>query len=129
MKIAALIPLILEMNTSVDFLNLNQNVEEYNFDWICRRTLFCNVEVLGSIRQHSGTRIRSWPISRRTRSSWNLSREIRNSWTQVFKSVFKFFLVELPCDPNFKLKISCSTRDECNLFHNKISNNCTLSNQ
>ena len=32
MKIAALIPLILEMNTSVDFLNLIQNVEEYNFD-------------------------------------------------------------------------------------------------
>ena len=32
MKIAALIPLILEMNTSIDFLNLIQNVEEYNFD-------------------------------------------------------------------------------------------------
>ena len=32
MKIAALIQLILEMNTSVDFLNLIQNVEEYNFD-------------------------------------------------------------------------------------------------
>ena len=32
MKIAALIQLILEMNTSVDFLNLFQNVEEYNFD-------------------------------------------------------------------------------------------------
>ena len=54
MKIAAL---ILEMNSSVDFLNLIQNVEEYNFDWICRRTLYCNVEELGSIRQHSGTHI------------------------------------------------------------------------
>ena len=32
MKIAAFIPLILEMNTLVDFLNLIQNVEEYNFD-------------------------------------------------------------------------------------------------
>ena len=32
MKIAALIQLILEMNTLVDFLNLIQNVEEYNFD-------------------------------------------------------------------------------------------------
>ena len=29
MKIAVLIPLILEMNTSVDFLNLIQNIEEY----------------------------------------------------------------------------------------------------
>ena len=49
--------------------------------------------------------------------------------TEVFKSVFKFFLVELPFNSNFKLKISCSTRDECNLVYNKISNNCTLSNQ
>ena len=59
MKIAALIQLILEMNTLVDFLNLIQNVEEYNFDGICRKILYCNVEELGSIRQHSGTRIRS----------------------------------------------------------------------
>ena len=49
--------------------------------------------------------------------------------TQVFKSVLKIFLVELPCNSYFKLKISCSTRDECNLFYNTISNNCTLSNQ
>ena len=49
--------------------------------------------------------------------------------TQVFKSVFNFFLVELPCNSNFKLKISCSTRDEYNLFYNEICNNCTLSNQ
>ena len=49
--------------------------------------------------------------------------------TQVFKSVLKFFLVELPCNSNFKLKILCSTRDECNLFYNTISNNYTLSNQ
>ena len=32
MKIAALIEWILEMNPTVDFLNLIQNVEEYNFD-------------------------------------------------------------------------------------------------
>ena len=32
MKIAALFQLILEINTSVDFLNSIQNVEEYNFD-------------------------------------------------------------------------------------------------
>ena len=49
--------------------------------------------------------------------------------TEVFKSVLTFFLVKLPCNSNFKLKISCSTRDECNLFYNTISNNCTLSNQ
>ena len=49
--------------------------------------------------------------------------------TQVFKSVVKKILVELPCNSNFKLKISCSTRDECNLFYNKIGNNCTLLNQ
>ena len=49
--------------------------------------------------------------------------------TQVFKSVFKNYLVELPCNSNFKLKISCSTTDECNPFYNKISNNGTLSNQ
>ena len=48
---------------------------------------------------------------------------------QVFKTVLKIFLVELPCNSNFKLKISCSTRDECNPFYNTISNNCTLSNQ
>ena len=59
MKSAALIQLILEMNTSVDFFNLIQNVEEYNFDLICRKILYCNVEEMGSIRQHSGTRIRS----------------------------------------------------------------------
>ena len=59
MKIAALIQLILEMNNSVDFLNLIQNVEENNFDLICRKILYCNLEELGSIRQHSGTRIRS----------------------------------------------------------------------
>ena len=49
MKIAALIQLIREMNTSVDFLNLIQNVEEYNFDWICRKFLYSNVEELVSI--------------------------------------------------------------------------------
>ena len=49
--------------------------------------------------------------------------------TQVFKSVYIFFLVELSCNSNFKLKISCATRDECNLFYNTISNNCTLSNE
>ena len=49
--------------------------------------------------------------------------------TQVFKTVLKVFLVELPCNSNFKLEISCSTRDECNLFYNSISNNSTLSNQ
>ena len=71
MKIAVLIPLIVEINTLVD-LNLIQNVEENNFDWICKRTLYCNVEELGSKRQHSGTQIRSWRISRRTNSSWSL---------------------------------------------------------
>ena len=55
--------------------------------------------------------------------------EFATRGTQVFKSVFNFFLVELPCNSNFKLKTSCSTRDECNLLHNKISNNCTLANQ
>ena len=49
--------------------------------------------------------------------------------SQVFKSVFNFFLVQLSCNSNFKLKIACSTRDECNRFYNEISNNCTLSNQ
>ena len=34
MKITALIALILEINTSVDFLTLIQNVEEYNFPGI-----------------------------------------------------------------------------------------------
>ena len=29
--------------------------------------------------------------------------------TQVFKSGLKHFFVELPCNSNFKLKISCST--------------------
>ena len=48
---------------------------------------------------------------------------------QVFKSAIKKNLVELPCNSNFKFKISCSTRDECNLLYNKIGNNCTLSNQ
>ena len=55
--------------------------------------------------------------------------EFATRGTQVFKSVLKNFLVELPCNSNFKVKISCSTRDECNLLYNKISNNCTLSNQ
>ena len=55
--------------------------------------------------------------------------EFTTRGTQVFKSVFKKFLVELPCNSNFKLKISCSTRDECNLFYNKNTNNCTLSSQ
>ena len=55
--------------------------------------------------------------------------EFATRGTQVFKNVLKNFLVELPCNSNFKLKISCSTRDECNLFYNKNSNNCTLSNQ
>ena len=49
--------------------------------------------------------------------------------TQVLKSELKIILVELPCNSNFNLKISCSTRDECNLFYNKNSNNCTLSNK
>ena len=55
--------------------------------------------------------------------------EFANRGTQKFTSVLNFFLVELPCNSNFKLKISCSTRDECNLFYNTNSNNCTLSNQ
>ena len=58
--------------------------------------------------------------------------EFATRGTQVFKSVFKNFLVdlvELPCNSNFKLKISCSTRDECNVFYNKMNNNCTLSNE
>ena len=49
--------------------------------------------------------------------------------TQVFKRELNFFSVELPCNSNFKLKISGSTRDECDLFYNTISNNCTPSNQ
>ena len=49
--------------------------------------------------------------------------------TQVFKSEFLFFLVELPFNSNFELKISCLTRDECNLVYDNISNNCTLLNQ
>ena len=55
--------------------------------------------------------------------------EFATSRTQVFKSVFKKKFVELPYNSNFKLKILCSTRDEFNLFYDKISNNCTLSNQ
>ena len=55
--------------------------------------------------------------------------EFTTHGTQVFKSMFKNVLVELPCNSNFKLQISCSTRDKCNLFYNKICNNCTLSNQ
>ena len=47
--------------------------------------------------------------------------EFATRLTQVFKSVFQTILVELPCNLNFKLKISCSTRDECNLFYNTIS--------
>ena len=42
--------------------------------------------------------------------------EFATSGTQVLKSVLKKFLVELPCNSNFKLKISCSIRDECNIF-------------
>ena len=34
MKIAALIPLLLEINNSVDFLNLVPNVEEHNLDFV-----------------------------------------------------------------------------------------------
>ena len=34
MKIAALIPLILEINNSVDFLNLIPNVEEHNLEFL-----------------------------------------------------------------------------------------------
>ena len=55
--------------------------------------------------------------------------EFATRGAQVYKSVLNFFLVELPCNSNFKLKISCSTRYECNLFYNTISNNCTLSNK
>ena len=55
--------------------------------------------------------------------------EFATRGTQVFKSELKFFLVELPCNSNFKLKISCSNGDECNIFYNTISNNCTLPNQ
>ena len=45
MKISALIPLILAIHNSVDFLNLIPNVEEHNIEF---------VEELGSTRQHSG---------------------------------------------------------------------------
>ena len=55
--------------------------------------------------------------------------EFATRGTQVFQTALKIFLVELPCNSSFKLKISCSTRDECNLFYNTISNNCTLPNQ
>ena len=55
--------------------------------------------------------------------------EFATRGTQVLKSVLKNFLVELPCNSNFMLKISCSTRDQCNLFYKTIINNCTLSNQ
>ena len=34
MKIAALIPLILEINNSVDFINFIQNVEEHNLEFV-----------------------------------------------------------------------------------------------
>ena len=47
---------------------------------------------------------------------------------KYFKIALKTFLVELPFNSNFMLKISSSTRDECNVY-NKISNNYTLSNQ
>ena len=55
--------------------------------------------------------------------------EFATRGTQVFKTELKFFLVELPCNSSFKLKISCSTKDECNLFYNTINNNFTLPNQ
>ena len=34
MKIAALIPLILKINNSVDFLNLIPNVEDHNLEFV-----------------------------------------------------------------------------------------------
>ena len=50
MKIAAFIPMILEINNSVDFLNMIPNVEEHNLEF---------VEELGPIRRYFWTRIRS----------------------------------------------------------------------
>ena len=90
MKIAALIQLILEMNTSADFLNLIKNVEEYNFDWICINFLYCNLEEIGSIRQHSGTQIRSWPIIVAELAARRTCRgKFATRGTQVFKAVLK----------------------------------------
>ena len=97
MKIAALIPLILEMNTSVDFLNLIQNVEEYNFDWICRTTLFCNVEELGL--EFDLDLLVAELTARGTCRG-----EFATRGTQVFKSVFKKFLVKLPWNSNLSIK-------------------------
>ena len=41
---------------------------------------------------------------------------------KYFKNVFYKTLAELPLNSNFKLKFSCSTKNECNLVYNK--NNC-----
>ena len=57
--------------------------------------------------------------------------ELATRGSQVFKSVLNIFLVELPCNSNLKLKISCSTRDECIFFiiqlvtivHSQTNNN------
>ena len=88
MKIAALIPLMLENINSVDFLNLIPNVEEHNLEFA--ELIIAMLKILhGSIRQHSGTRIRSWRIDRRTRSLWNLSKGTGNSWnsSSILKGV------------------------------------------
>ena len=94
MKIMALIQLILEINKSVDFLNLIPNVEEHNLECVVE----LNIAIKKNLDQYgnTGTRIRSSRIDRRTRSSRNLSRGTRNSLkSRPFKMYFKK-LVKLP---------------------------------
>ena len=98
-------------------------------EYVGKTYLYRNVEKFGSVRQHSGTQIDLDELVAELVASRTCRGEFATRGAQVFKSVLKFFLVELPFKSNFKLKISCSTKDECNLVYNKISNNCTLSNQ
>ena len=63
MKIAAWIPLIREINNSVDFLNLIPNAEEHNIEFAEDQY----VNTMGS------TRIRSWWIGCLTSNLRNLS--------------------------------------------------------
>ena len=128
MNIAALIPLILEINNSVDFLNLIPNVEEHNLEFV-----ELNIAMQNNKDQYGNTLGHEFDLGElvaelATRGTCRGQLATRGKLVKYFKMYFKN-LTELLLYSNFKLKFSCTTRDECNPVHNKNNNNRVLAKQ
>ena len=107
----------MEINNSVDFFNLIPNAKEHNLEF---------VEELNIAMQRIFINTATQWDSHSVLTDWSPNSQLLELVEGNSSSILKTYLkklVELLFDSNFKLKIPCSTRDQCNLVYNKNSNN------